>query len=44
MPPTNAPARVPERQPEPTAGTPRPWPSEKPVRRFPIRVGGIIPT
>ena len=43
MPPSNIPARAPERQPEPATSTPRPfWPApERP--RVPLRVLGNIP-
>lgn len=43
---SNVPARAPEPQPAPTTSTPRPsWPApEKPATRFPIRMGGVIPT
>jgi hypothetical protein len=41
---SNVPARVPERQPEPTT-TSRPigWTPEKKPARFVIKIGGVIP-
>lgn len=40
---STAPVRIPEPQPETTTSTPRPsWPA--PETRFPIRIGGAIPT
>ena len=43
---STAPVRIQEPQPETTTSTPRPsWPApEKPATRFPIRIGGAIPT
>ena len=41
---SNAPARVPERQPEPnTTSRPAGWRPERKPSRFVIKVGGIIP-
>ena len=40
---SNAPVRVPERQPEPTTTTPRPNVQEKKSTRFVIKLGSIIP-
>jgi hypothetical protein len=39
---SNAPVRVPERQPEPT--TPRPNPQGKKPSRFVIKLGGYVPS
>jgi hypothetical protein len=42
---SNAPARVPERQPEPTTTSrPTSWRPERKPSRFVIKVGGMIPS
>ncbi|MEO8036436.1 MAG: hypothetical protein ABI837_18510 [Acidobacteriota bacterium] len=40
---SNVPARIPERQPEPTTTRPAAWRPEKKQTRFVIKVSGSIP-